>query len=307
MRVLITGATGLIGKALVEKFFSAGVKVNFLTTKKSKIHSIKGASGFYWSPAKKILDLKCFDDVDSIVHLAGSRISKLWTISNKKDISSSRIDSTHLLFLSLKSNMELYNIKNIVSASAIGIYPSEFDKVQTEKTKSTPNSFMERVVVAWEKEIENFSSLNIPVAKIRIGLVLSFSGGVLKALKIPTALGMGTFFGDGSQGQPWIHINDLVEIFFKACNDNWDGIFNAVAPNPVSQEKLVKTLAKALKRPFFLPSFPKYLLKILIGEMSHLVLDSHWISSQKVKDKGFNFKYENIELAMKDLVKKSNP
>ena len=90
MRVLITGATGLIGKALVEKFFSAGVKVNFLTTKKSKIHSIKGASGFYWSPAKKILDLKCFDGVDSIIHLAGSRISRPWTKSNKKDILSSR-------------------------------------------------------------------------------------------------------------------------------------------------------------------------------------------------------------------------
>ena len=151
MRVLITGATGLIGKALVEKFFSAGIKVNFLTTKKSKICSIKEATGFYWSPARKILDLKCFDGVDSIIHLAGSRISRPWTKSNKKDILSSRVDSTRLLFLSLKNNMKLYSIKNIVSASAIGIYPSEFDKVQTEKTKSTPNSFMERVVVAWEK------------------------------------------------------------------------------------------------------------------------------------------------------------
>ena len=269
MKVLITGATGLIGKVLIEKFFSTGIKVNFLTTKKSKIHSIKGASGFYWSPAKKILDLKCFDGVDSIIHLAGSRISRPWTKSNKKDILSSRVDSTRLLFLSLKNNIESFHIKNIVSASAIGIYPSEFKKTQTEKTNSTPNSFMERVVYAWEKEIENFSSFNIP-----------------------------------EQGQPWIHINDLVEIFFKAYKDNWDGIFNGVAPNPVSQEKLTKTLAKSLKRPFFLPPFPKFLLKRLIGEMSHLVLDSHWVSSKKVLDKGFNFKYENIESAIKDLVKK---
>ena len=304
MKVLITGATGLIGKLLTEKFFSTGIKVNFLTTKKSKIHSIKGASGFYWSPAKKILDLKCFDGVDSIIHLAGSRISRPWTKSNKKDILSSRVDSTRLLFLSLKNNIESFHIKSIVSASAIGIYPSEFKKTQTEKTNSTPNSFMERVVVAWEKEIENFSSFNIPVAKIRIGLVLSFSGGVLKALKTPTNLGLGTYFGNGEQGQPWIHINDLVEIFFKAYKDNWDGIFNGVAPNPVSQEKLTKTLAKSLKRPFFLPPFPKFLLKRLIGEMSHLVLDSHWVSSKKVLDKGFNFKFENIESAIKDLVKK---
>ena len=133
MKVLITGATGLIGKVLIEKFFSTGAKVNFLTTKKSKIHSIKGASGFYWSPAKKILDLKCFDGVDSIIHLAGSRISKPWTKSNKKDILSSRVDSTRLLFLSLKNNIESFNIKNIVSASAIGIYPSEFKKIQRDQ------------------------------------------------------------------------------------------------------------------------------------------------------------------------------
>ena len=175
MKVLITGATGLIGKVLIEKFSSVGVKVNFLTTKKSKIHSIKGAIGFYWCPAKKKIDLKCFHGVDSIIHLAGSRISKPWTKSNKKDILSSRIDSTRLLFLGLKNNIDSCNIKNIVSASAIGIYPSEFKKIQTEKTNSTSNSFMERVVVAWEKEIENFCSLNIPVAKIRIGLVLSLS------------------------------------------------------------------------------------------------------------------------------------
>ncbi|MEC8599018.1 MAG: NAD-dependent epimerase/dehydratase family protein, partial [Bacteroidota bacterium] len=231
MKVLITGATGLIGKVLTEKFFSTGIKVNFLTTKKSKIHSTKGASGFYWNPAKKKIDLKCFEGVDSIIHLAGSRISKPWTKSNKKDILSSRVDSTRLLFLSIKNNIESFHIKSIVSASAIGIYPSEFKKTQTEKTNSTINSFMERVVVAWEKEIENFTSLNIPVAKIRIGLVLSFSGGVLKALKIPTNLGLGTYFGNGEQGQPWIHINDLVEIFFKAYKDNWDGIFNGVAPN----------------------------------------------------------------------------
>ena len=99
-----------------------------------------------------------------------------------------------------------------------------------------------------------------------------------------------------------IHINDLVEIFFKAYKDNWDGIFNAVAPNPVSQEKPIKTLAKSLKRPFF-SSIPKFLLKNLIGEMSHLVLDSH-CCHKKILDKGFNFKYENIESAIKDLVKK---
>ena len=119
MKVLITGATGLIGKVLIEKFFSTGAKVNFLTTKKSKIHSIKGASGFYWSPAKKILDLKCFDGVDSIIHLAGSRISKPWTKSNKRDILSSRVDSTRLLFLSLKNNIESVNIKNISTKSLI--------------------------------------------------------------------------------------------------------------------------------------------------------------------------------------------
>tara|TARA_Y100000768_G_C23905239_1_gene647209 strand:+ start:42 stop:965 length:924 start_codon:yes stop_codon:yes gene_type:complete len=305
MKVLITGATGLIGTALVKKAISEGIKIHYLTTKKSKINSIKGAAGFYWNPSLNIIDNNCFKGVQSIIHLAGSSISKPWTSNYKRIILSSRIDSTRLLISSIKKLKPHCSIKNIVSASAIGIYPSQFGEIQTEKTHVSPNSFMEQVVISWEKELEGFNKLNIKVSKLRIGLVLSFSGGILKTLKIPTLFGLGTAFGNGKQGQSWIHIDDLVEIFIKSTKETWEGVYNAAAPNPVSQKYFLKALAKALNRPYFLPPIPKFLLKLLIGEMSSLILDSHWVSSQRLIEKGFNFSFKDIDMAMQEIIDKS--
>ena len=136
---------------------------------------------------------------------------------------------------------------------------------------------------------------------MRIGLVLSNYGGVLGPLKILTAFGLGAAFGDGKQGQSWIHISDVVGVFLKACNEQWEGVFNLVAPNPVSQTYFIKALAKALNRPYFLPPIPKILLKILVGKMSSLVLDSHWVSAQKVIGKKYKFLYPEINTAMKNM------
>ena len=137
MKVLITGATGLIGTELVKSYLTQRVGVNFLTTNKSKINQIQGANGFYWSPSSNLIDLNCFDDVVSIIHLSGASISKLWTPSYKKKILSSRVDSTKLLYNSLEKLKNSHKVKNIVSASAIGIYPSDNDEVQTETTATS--------------------------------------------------------------------------------------------------------------------------------------------------------------------------
>lgn len=162
---------------------------------------------------------------------------------------------------------------------------------------------MERVVIDWENETDSFSSEGISIAKLRIGLVLSESGGVLGTLKLPTYFGLGAAFGSGKQGQSWIHMNDLVGIFLKAVEDQWEGVFNAVAPNPVTQSEFIASLSRALKRPYFLPPIPAFLIRIGAGEMSDLVLDSHWISSQKVIDKGYSFQYTDIQKALDDLIK----
>ncbi len=302
MKILITGATGLIGRSFVDIALSQGIQINFLTTKKSKINCLNKAQGFYWDPSYGDLNSDCFLGVDIIIHFAGASISKLWTSSYRKLIFSSRIDSTRLLLSSLKRLGSEHQVKQIVSASAVGIYPSDFEKIFTETAKVQPNSFMQEVVIAWEKEVDTFSSINIKVAKMRIGLVLSNKGGVLGPLKIPTAFGLGAAFGNGKQGQSWIHISDVVGVFLKACHEQWEGIFNIVAPNPVNQADFIGSLAKALNRPYFLPPIPKTLLKILVGKMSSLLLDSHWISANKLISKNYIFLYPEINKAMKDII-----
>ena len=206
MKILITGATGLLGRSLVKTALSKGIEINFLTTKKSKINCLNKAKGFYWNPSNGDLDTDCFLGVDIIIHLAGASISKLWTSSYKKLIFYSRVDSTRLLFSSLKQIGSRHKIKQIISASAVGIYPSDFEKKFSETAKVYPSTFMEEVVNSWENEVNSFDSINIKVAKMRIGLVLSNYGGVLGPLKILTAFGLGAAFGDGKQGQSWINI-----------------------------------------------------------------------------------------------------
>ena len=302
MKVLITGASGLIGTELVKSYLTKRVGVNFLTTNKSKINQIQGAKGFYWNPSNNFIDLNCFDDVDSIIHLSGATISKLWTSSYKKKIFSSRVDSTKLLYNSIKKLMNSHKVKNIVSASAIGIYPSDDNEVQTETTATSQESFMQNVVLSWERELTAFESLKIKVAKLRLGLVLTKKGGVLGPLKIAAKFGLSSAFGTGKQGQSWIHIQDTVRMFIEAVEKKWEGNFNAVSPNPVTQTKFISALAKAIKRPFLLPPIPKFFIKLIIGEMSHLILDSHWVSSEKVNNKGFKFDYPEVNKALESLL-----
>lgn len=303
MKLLITGATGLIGKKITENLLETGFQIHYLTTGKSKTNILQGATGFYWNPEQNQIDLKCFYGVDTIIHLAGSTVSKRWTKSYKEKIYSSRINSSKLLLKGIEDLNGEHQIKHLVSASAIGVYPSDFNDYFDEEAEVSRTTFMERVVIDWEKETDSFSSEGISIAKLRIGLVLSESGGVLGTLKLPTYFGLGAAFGSGKQGQSWIHMNDLVGIFLKAVEDQWEGVFNAVAPNPVTQSEFIASLSRALKRPYFLPPIPAFLIRIGAGEMSDLVLDSHWISSQKVIDKGYSFQYTDIQKALDDLIK----
>ena len=302
MKLLITGATGLVGNSLTEKYAQQGIQIHYLTTRKSQMESIEGAQGYYWNPYKNEIDLACFIGVDSIIHLAGETVSKRWTKAYKEKIHSSRVLSTQLLLKGLQSCKGDHQVKQLLSASAIGIYPSDFKKEMNEEMAVEQTTFMQKVVYDWEREVDAFKAEGVAVAKIRIGLVLSKKGGVLGTLKIPVYFGLGAAFGNGKQGQSWIHIDDLVGIFLKAIDQKWEGVYNAVAPNPVSQSRFIAALSRALKRPYFLPAIPSLLIKLGIGEMSDLVLDSHWVSTQKVLDQGYKFQFTDIEKAIDDLL-----
>ncbi|MBD0832083.1 TIGR01777 family oxidoreductase [Aestuariibaculum sediminum] len=301
MKVLITGATGLIGSEITKSCLKKNIQVNYLTTSKSKIKQEKDYQGFYWNPKTQEIDKACFYNVDAIIHLAGATISKRWTSKYKKEIISSRQDSTRLLVNSLKG--EVHHIKQIISASAIGIYPDSYTNYYEEdyKIKET-HSFLSKVAQIWEAEVDAFSELDVVVSKIRIGLVLSNNGGALKEMLKPVKLGLGAAFGNGNQWQSWIHIKDLSRLFLFVLKFQLSGVYNGVAPNPVTNLELIKSIANQVDAPLFLPNIPKIFMKLVLGEMHTILFESQRVSCKKIEDKSFYFKHHHLQPALHDLI-----
>jgi len=300
MRVLITGATGMIGQEIVKLCHAKGIKVNYLTTSKSKISQDDNYKGFYWNTNTREIDKTCFKNVDAIIHLAGATISKRWTERYKKEIIDSRVQSTQLLIDTLKG--ESHSIKQVISASAIGIYPDSLTNYYDQNHKEVSDSFLGKVVKVWEQAVNGFSKLNIKISKVRIGLVLSDEGGALREIAKPIKFGVGAAFGSGKQWQSWIHINDLARAFVFILENDIEGVYNGVAPNPVTNKELTKTAAKVLCRPLFLPNIPKFLMKLVLGEMHIILFESQRVSSKKIESKGFEFEYNYLEPALTDLL-----
>ena len=300
MRILITGATGLIGSAITSLCHERDIAVNYLTTSKDKLVQTDNYRGFHWDPAQGEIDLKCFEGVDGIINLAGAPIAKRWTQSYKKTILDSRVDSLKTLRRGL-AKFGPSEIEGMVSASAIGIYPHSLTTLYSEDEGVEIDGFLAQVVSEWEAEADKFKEFSIPVAKVRIGLVLSADGGALQPLEKTIRNYVGAPLGSGMQWQSWIHINDLARIFLFLLDANLDGVFNGVAPNPVIQKKLVHLLAKELNKPLILPNVPVVVLKLAMGDMSQVVLNSQRVSSTKIQNKGFDFRFVNLENALADL------
>lgn len=290
----------MIGSELASLFLQNGISVHYLTTSKKEIVNEPNYQGFYWNPQQGIIDENCMIGVDSIVHLAGAAISKRWTESYKQEIIESRIVSSNLLYKLLKNNP--HQVKQFVSASAIGIYPDSFSKKYTEDEKSVDASFLGNVVAKWEESVDKFRLLDLKVCKIRTGLVLSKKGGMLQELLKPIKMGVGSPFGSGKQWQSWIHIHDLVHLYYFVVEHQWQGVYNAVAPYPVTNKEMIKRIAQKLHKPLFMPGIPKFLMKLLLGEMHILLFASQLVSVQKAIDNGFEFKYKNLDAALADLL-----
>ncbi len=300
MKVLITGATGLIGQKLTKLCHQKGWAVNYLSTSKNKLQDKKGYKGFYWNPKNGEIDDLALKGVDAIFHLVGASIAERWTSSYKKEIVSSRVNTTKLLFEAIKKGN--YPIKKIVSASAIGIYPTSFTNYYNEDFKEVNPSFLGEVVNKWEHEVDAFSSLDIDVVKLRIGIVLSEKAGALTKMMQPIKYGVGSVFGNGKQWQSWIHIDDLADMFIFVMEKDISGVVNGVAPNPVTNEELTKAIAKQVKSPLILPNIPKAVLSLILGEMHIILFESQRVCSKKIEKLGFAFKYPNLKPALEDLL-----
>lgn len=300
MKILICGATGLIGTELVALCLKKNHSIHYLTTRKEKIETSENYKGFYWNPEKGEIDTNCFEGVEVIINLSGASIAKRWTKAYKEEVINSRTTTATLLHTSVQS-LSNHSIKQYISASGIGIYKSSLTEYYTEEAVEKDNGFLGKVVMAWEAQAAKFSELNIKVGIVRIGLVLAKKGGALVEMAKPIKYGVGSAVGSGKQWQSWIHVTDIARLFMHVLEHTLEGVYNGVAPNPVTNKALTKEIAKKLKRPLFMPNVPETLLKTILGEMYVLLISSQHVSSEKIQAAGFTYTYPELEAALKNI------
>ena len=300
MKVLITGATGLIGSQIIEDCTKSNISVNFLTTSRRKIIKSDLVNGYYWNLNKKVIDLDCFIDIDTIIALSGSSIFSLWTRKRKKEIISSRVLSLEFLKESIENND--IKISQLISASGISLYPDSL-KIKYDENESTfDDSFLSNVIMKWETAANSFSTIGVKVSIVRIGLVLSKKAGVFKQTIMPMKFGFGIIFGSGNQIQSWIHINDLSRIFLFIIQKKLEGTYNAVSNNNLTNLEFTRTISSNYSRAIFNIKIPKIFFSLIFGEMHEILFKSHNISSRKIQNLGFRFKFENLDYAVKNLI-----
>ena len=302
MKVLITGGSGTLGKEIANLVFKKKYEVNILTRNKNLKSHNPQLKYYYWNPKKEDIDLDCFNNVDCVINLAGFSVFSLWTKANKTKIFESRVGSTNfILDVILKKNIK---IKSFVNASAIAAYRDSSDYTSSENDSiDNPNSFINQVVVKWENEVKKFESKlpDISFSIMRIGLVLSKSGGLYKICKMLSKLFILSTIGNGNQWQSWIHEKDAAKIILSSCENSWRGTYNLVAPNPVKQNELINKIAIFNKSRVIFPNIPSFVIKSVFGEMSEVILSSQKVKSIKLNESDFSFKY--IDDALNDLSK----
>lgn len=293
MKVAVTGASGLIGKKIVERLKTEGHQVVKLVRGEPK-----DSTEFSWNPESGKLDAKAFDGVDAVIHLAGESIaSKRWSPEQKAKIRDSRVKGTQLLALTLA---DLENPpKVLVSASAIGYYGDRGNETLSEESTSG-TGFLADVCRDWENATRAAEQKGIRVVHARLGVVLSKEGGALKMMLPPFLLGGGGPLGSGKQYMSWIDLDDAAHAFVHlATTDSIRGQVNLVAPNPETNADFTKILASIIHRPAFM-FVPEFGVKIMFGEMGQeLLLSSNRVSANKLVSTGFNFDYPKLEEALK--------
>ena len=297
--ILITGGTGLVGRFLCKKLKDKGYSVAILGRTSQKVAEI---TTYTWDIEKNEIEKEAIEKANYIIHLTGANISESrWTAKRKKLIIDSRVKSAQLIFEKLKENTN--HVKAFISASAIGYYGTiSTDKIFSE-TDVPANDFLGETCRQWEQSADRFEQLGIRVVKIRTGVVLAKQGGALAKMITPIKLGIGSAIGNGRQYLPWVHIEDLCDIYIKAIEDTqMNGAYNAVAPDYKTNRDFTETLAHVLRKPFWFPNIPAIVMKIIFGKMSAMLLKGSRVSSEKIKNAGYKFKFAKLERALVNLL-----
>ena len=302
-QIIITGATGSIGQRLVKELNAKGKKVIIFTrntenARKKSPNTVKYVKWDYKNPEEWKNQL---NGVDTFIHLAGANLSsKRWNEEFKKLAYDSRVLSTRNLVEAIKAAEK--KPKAFICASAVGIYGDRYDEILDE-TSAPGNDFLANFCKDWEKEAKKVEELGVRRVSVRTGLVLVKDEGVLKKLLLPFQLFVGGPLGNGKQWIPWLHIDDIIGIYLHAIdNENVSGAFNAASPGIIQMKEFAKTFGNVLNRPSLLP-VPKFALKLVVGELGEYAVMSQRTSVEKIIQSGYKFQFENLEEALRDLLR----
>jgi len=296
--ILITGGTGLIGMKLSELLTSKGYQVAHLTRNKQQNPKFKQ---FEWDIANEVIEDGALKFAHVIIHLAGAGVAdKRWTAERKQTIIESRTKSADLLFKELQKEKE-HTVQQFISASAIGYYGMYTGNTLLREDHKSGDDFLAEVVVKWENAADQFQSLGLPVSKLRVGVVLAKEGGALPQLAKPIKLGVGAALGSGDQYMSWVHIDDICQMFLHLLENNLNGTFNGVAPQPVTNKEMTKAVANELDKPLWLPNVPGFVMKLVLGEMAGIVLGGNKVSSEKIIDTDYVYVHPELKEAISTI------
>jgi len=298
--ILITGGTGLLGMRISSLLKEKGLSIRHLS-RTENLNAVYPA--YKWDLKSQTIDPRALDDIDGIIHLAGAGIADgSWTKSRKKAILDSRINSSKLLTKALKDSTARPSV--FVACSAVGYYGNRKDTLLDETAKSG-TGFMSEVCVKWEKSVEGIRTMGIRTPIIRVGIVLSTKGGALPKLNISYPFRVGSYFGNGQQYYPWIHLDDICQIFIKTLEDDtMTGIYNGTAPVPATNKQLAQAISKAHHQKTLLVSVPYFAAKTLLGEMSAVVLNSTKAIPKALQKIDYDFQFPDLIPALEDLFKR---
>ncbi|WPR74927.1 TIGR01777 family oxidoreductase [Algoriphagus sp. NG3] len=293
--ILISGGSGLIGHKITQLLELKGYTVAWLSRSPQKQKS------FIWDVEKQTIDPSAVEWSDAIIHLAGAGVAdKRWTEDRKKLILNSRVESTRLLYDAIEKTIDKPNA--IISASAVGFYGFDTGTSLMDENHVPGSDFLAQVVVAWENEVRKMEALHLRTVMLRIGIVLDSKGGALgEMMKPPIAAPL----GNGDQWMSWITLEDLARMFvFALEKTTLQGVFNAVGPNPATNQQLTQAAAKEKGKPYVGIGVPGFLLRIVLGEMAAMVLGGNRVSSQKIQKAGFEYECPDLIPALKHIYHK---
>ena len=305
MKILVTGATGLIGSKLIEALFLKGysdIRVLSRDRDRAERECPFPIAAYHWNPAQNAIDASALAGVDVIVHLAGENVAGgRWNSKRKNRILDSRVEGSALLVKAVQEADP--RPRKLISASAIGIYGDRGEEVLSAESDAG-SGFLSEVCQKWEREITNCLSENLTTHLLRIGIVLAKEGGALQKMLPAFKAGVAGRLGSGRQYMSWIHIDDLVgQLLFLMEGKGRYPVYNGVSPNPVTNQMFTKVLGRQLKRPTILPA-PEFGLNMMLGEMASLLLQGQRVKPSRFIEDGYRFRFERLEDALKDLLQR---